>query len=68
MQSTHSVADKLQAPAWFQAFEARLESRFDLLHAECREKHESMEIDIANLKDEVERLIFFYEKSGGESG
>ena len=55
--------DKLQAPAWFRAFEARLESRFEVLLAECQEKHASMELEIANLKDEVDRLSVALKKA-----
>ena len=55
--------DKLQAPAWFRAFEARLESRFEVLLAECQEKHAGMELEIANLKDEVVRLSVALKKA-----
>ena len=62
--SPHSVTTpSLEAPPWFRAFEARLESRFDILLAECREKHASMELDIANLKDEVGKLTIALRKS-----
>ena len=61
--NTAGAERQLEPPPWFQAFENRLESRFALLLSECREKLASMEMDMANLKDEVSQLSAALKKS-----
>ena len=51
--------DTDRPPAWFAAFEARQEARFDTLLKECndcREEHAGLKLEFDNLKDSVTKL------------
>ena len=51
--------DRTRPPAWFAAFEARQEARFESLLKECkecREEHAGLKLEFDNLKDTVTKL------------
>ena len=52
------AGDGDRPPAWFKAFEARQEARFETLLRECREcreEHAGLKLDFDNLKDTVKK-------------